>query len=152
MDAVLGQSIPDTLGKLERPTPWTPGGLRILIVDCDWPAAEQLALALNSRGHTLRLARRGAEALVVGEEFQPNLVLIETGGAPASGCPTSVLLRCRRWAEHLVLIGHSRFENPERRHRELLHYEFSGAVDVDQLVPIYDNLLVMRGVLRPVSV
>lgn len=156
MDAVPATTwdvISNRLSMGKGRVPWTIGGaLRILIVDSHWAAAEQLAEALRGQGHKLRCARRGAEALVVAEELEPHLVLIETGGATGCGCPTSVLLRCRPWAEHLVLIGHTRYCPAEGRHRELLHYEFPGAIDLEQLMPIYENVLRMRGVgcLAPV--
>jgi hypothetical protein len=126
-----------------RHAPWAPGGaIRILVVDGDWAAAEQLAGALHSHGHHVRCARRAAEALVVAEELQPHLVVIETGAAPKHGCPTSVLLRCRPWAERLVLFGHSR--TGQVPHRELLHYEFPGAIEVEELMRIYEERI--RGV------
>lgn len=148
-NAAAAQPAAHGASSTKRP-PWAPGGgLRILLVDSEWAAADQLAGALQLHGHQVRLAHRGVEALVVAEELQPHIALIETGRATGRSCPTSVLLRCRPWAERLVLIGHTRYGRAGRRHCELLHYEFPDAIDVGQLMPIYENLLRMRGASYP---
>ena len=55
------------------------GSKRILIVDDNVDAAELLAMSLESRGHVVRVAHDGPEALRVVEAFTPDLALLDIG-------------------------------------------------------------------------
>ncbi|HEY0190089.1 MAG TPA: response regulator, partial [Kofleriaceae bacterium] len=54
-------------------------GKRVLIVDDNVDAAELLSMTLELRGHTVRVANDGAEALRAVEDFTPDLALLDIG-------------------------------------------------------------------------
>ena len=56
-----------------------PRGLRILIVDDYWDAAEMLAIYLHQEGHETHTAHDGVEAIEATTRVQPDLVLLDIG-------------------------------------------------------------------------
>ena len=57
----------------------TATGLRILIVDDNWDAAEMLAIYLHQSGHETHTAHDGLEAIEATTRLQPDLVLLDIG-------------------------------------------------------------------------
>ncbi len=62
-----------------RPHPALDEQLRVLVVDDNHDAATLLSDALSLWGHDTRIARDGVEALQVGEEFLPDVALLDIG-------------------------------------------------------------------------
>jgi signal transduction histidine kinase/CheY-like chemotaxis protein len=80
-------------------------GLRILVADDNRDAAQTLALMLRLEGHEVRAVHDGAEALVAGETFHPQLVLLDIGMPGLNGYETARQIRKRPWGEHTHLVA-----------------------------------------------
>lgn len=53
--------------------------LRVLVVDDNRDSADSLMMLLKLKGHEVRTAHDGPAALIVAEEFRPNLVVLDIG-------------------------------------------------------------------------
>jgi len=51
--------------------------MNLLVIDDDADAREMLALVLEMDGHTVRIAKDGAEALAVAGEFGPDVIFLD---------------------------------------------------------------------------
>lgn len=54
-------------------------GLRVLVVDDNRDAAEMMVTMLQHRGHTVRAASDGMEALVIAAELKPHVAVLDLG-------------------------------------------------------------------------
>jgi CheY-like chemotaxis protein len=93
--------------------------VRVLIVDDNRDGAQSLALMLDLEGHEVRTAADGFEALEIGEEFQPNVVLLDIGMPGIDGYETARRLRTRPWAQSALLCAQTGWgqEDDKRRAR-----------------------------------
>jgi two-component system, sensor histidine kinase len=105
-----------------RPGPPPPSrhGRRILIADDNLEFADSLASLLSSRGHDVRVAHDGAEALAAVEGFTPEFALLDIGMPKVHGYELARRLRDRPETSECVLVavtgwGH---EDDRRRARE----------------------------------
>ena len=71
---------------------------RILLADDNADALEALALQLQLAGHEVRTARDGAEAVRVGSEFKPQVVLLDLGMPGMNGYDAAREIRGNRGA------------------------------------------------------
>jgi signal transduction histidine kinase len=78
---------------------------RILVADDNDDAAESLTLRLQLAGHDVRTARNGAEALAIGGEFKPQIVLLDLGMPKMDGYETAREMRKRPWGKRATLIA-----------------------------------------------
>lgn len=89
----------------EAPT-HTPGpGLRILVADDNRDAAQTLALMLRLDGHEVRAVHDGAEALLAGDSFEPQLVLLDIGMPVLNGYETARRIKGRPWGNQTYLVA-----------------------------------------------
>ena len=75
------------------------------MADDNHDAAESLALQLQLRGHDVRTAHDGAEALAVAGEFKPEIVLLDLGMPKMDGYETAREIRRRPWGRRATLIA-----------------------------------------------
>lgn len=66
---------------------------RVLVVDDDADAAEELAAALHDRGHTVATAYTGQAAVAVAAVFRPRLILVDLFMPLVSGREVVACLR-----------------------------------------------------------
>ena len=78
---------------------------RILIADDNHDAAESLATLLELRGHEVKMAHDGAEALAVANRFKPDVVLLDLGMPKMDGYETARQIRRRPWGKRATLIA-----------------------------------------------
>lgn len=78
---------------------------RILVVDDNQNAADMIAALLSGRGHQLRVAYSGKGGLAVGDEFQPNLVLLDLGMPDMDGFATAQAIRQRPWGKNAFVAA-----------------------------------------------
>jgi CheY-like chemotaxis protein len=90
---------------------------RILVVDDNLDAARTLDTLLRMRGHEVRMAHTGQEALAVAAEFLPQVVLLDIGLPDMVGY--EVARRLRRMPElgNVILIAQTGWGQDEDRRR-----------------------------------
>lgn len=69
--------------------------LKVLVVDDNADAADTLASLLEFRGHTMRVAHDGEQALKVAQEFDPDLVFLDIGMPGKNGYEVARQLRSK---------------------------------------------------------
>jgi signal transduction histidine kinase len=81
------------------------GCWRILVVDDNYDAAEALATLLEVRGHDVRMAHDGKEALTVADAFNPQIVVLDLGMPKMDGYETARQMRTRPWGKRATLVA-----------------------------------------------
>jgi CheY-like chemotaxis protein len=77
---------------------------RVLVVDDNDDAAEMLSEALTDFGYLVRMAADGPAALIVAEEFQPQIALLDIGLPVMDGYELARRLRASHVAMRLVAL------------------------------------------------
>jgi CheY-like chemotaxis protein len=93
---------------------------RILIVDDNADAADTLAVLLSSFGHEAAVAYSGAEALVRGDAFRPQLVFLDIGMPGMDGYEAAVQMRKMSWGKEAVIIALTAWSDEPTRQRIVL--------------------------------
>ncbi len=78
---------------------------RILVVDDNQDVAQSLASLLEFGGHQLHLAYSGEEALSVGAQVRPEVVLMDIGMPGMNGHEACRLIRQSEWGRHALLVA-----------------------------------------------
>jgi len=101
----------------ERPAPAAmamPGGRgtstranfrRVLVADDNDDAAASLAELLRIRGHDVRTARDGLEAVLVVKEFEPDIVILDLGMPRLDGFEAARRIRALEQGKNLELVA-----------------------------------------------
>jgi CheY-like chemotaxis protein/nitrogen-specific signal transduction histidine kinase len=92
-------------------------GLRILVVDDNQPSANSLSLVLELAGNETRTAYDGVEAMVAGETFQPDVVLLDLGLPLMDGYETCARMRQQAWGKDLIMVALTGWGRAEDRRR-----------------------------------
>jgi CheY-like chemotaxis protein len=100
-------------GRLARPA----STRRILVVDDNADGAESLAVLLRSIGHEVRTAFDGPEALAAGEEFLPEVVLLDIGLPRMDGYEVARRMRAIPGLERVHLIALTGYGQQKDRQR-----------------------------------
>ena len=79
--------------------------LRILVADDNRDAAQTLAMLLRLDGHDVRAVQDGSEALVIGDAFHPQLLLLDIGMPVLDGYETARQVRERDWGRKAQLAA-----------------------------------------------
>ena len=81
--------------------------LRILVADDNADVAETLSLSLRMRGHEVRVAFDGEEALRLADQFRPDAALLDVGMPKRAGHEVAREIRARSWARqnHILLVA-----------------------------------------------
>ena len=83
----------------------TPQRLKILVVDDNRDAAETLSMLLQLKGHDVRIAYDGENALLLAEDFRPEMVLLDLGMPKMNGYETCRRIRDHGWGGQMTLIA-----------------------------------------------
>jgi len=89
------------------------GSLRILVVDDNHDAAQSLSMLLTSKGHTVRLAHDGYEALDTALAERPQVMLLDIGLPGMDGYAVARALRQHPDLKTTHLIALSGYGRPE---------------------------------------
>jgi PAS domain S-box-containing protein len=78
---------------------------RILVVDDNADAATTLAMVLRNCGHEVFTAGSGPQALDIGEQHQPNVVILDIGMPDMNGYEVAGRMRQTRWGDETLLLA-----------------------------------------------
>ncbi len=102
---------PRTDHRIRSPLP----ARRALVVDDNVDNAESLAMLLRLHGDDVRTAHSGVEALEIGEQFHPQIVLLDIGMPQMNGYETCRALRERAWGRSALVIAQTGWNQTEDR-------------------------------------
>ena len=83
----------------------TPRRLKILVVDDNRDAAASLSMLLELKGHEVRTAYDGENALRLAEDFRPHMVLLDLGMPKMNGYEACRRIRDHAWGAQMTLIA-----------------------------------------------
>jgi PAS domain S-box-containing protein len=87
----------------ERPD--SPGSKRrILVVDDSRDSAASMAMTLQLRGHEVRTAHDGIEAVELAEQFRPQVILMDVGMPRLNGYEATRRIREQLWGRDMTII------------------------------------------------
>ena len=81
------------------------GGLRVLIADDSRDGADSCAMMLRLAGHEVRVAYSGQDALAMGAEFRPQMVLLDLGMPGMDGYAAARQIRASDWGSDITLVA-----------------------------------------------
>ncbi|MFW5883191.1 MAG: ATP-binding protein, partial [Verrucomicrobiota bacterium] len=90
---------------------------RILIADDNVPATKVLAIALNKVGHEIKIAHNGEQALEIGAQFQPQVVLMDIGMPEMNGYEAAKKIRQTDWGSDVFLVALTGWAQEKDRER-----------------------------------
>jgi CheY-like chemotaxis protein len=80
-------------------------GRRILVVDDNQDSARSMAKVLKLRGHEVRTARDGVEAVEAVDEFRPEVILMDVGMPRLNGYEATRRIREQPWGQFVTIIA-----------------------------------------------
>ena len=83
----------------------TPQRLKMLVVDDNRDAAESLSMLLELKGHEVRVAYDGEDALQLAEDFRPHMVLLDLGMPKMNGYEACRRIRDHVWGAQMTLVA-----------------------------------------------
>jgi signal transduction histidine kinase/ActR/RegA family two-component response regulator len=86
--------------------------LRVLVVDDNEDAASMMALLLGKLGHTVRIAHNGEEAIDVGTQMSPNIVMMDIGMPIMNGLEACRAIRKLPWGKTATMVAVSGLGQP----------------------------------------
>jgi PAS domain S-box-containing protein len=78
---------------------------RILVVDDNHDSGDTLALLLNLKGHQVRVARDGLDAIEVASAFRPEVILMDVGMPKLNGYDATQRIRRLPWGGDIVIVA-----------------------------------------------
>ncbi len=91
--------------RIEAESPVPQSKCRILVVDDLHDNADSLGMVLQSMGHEVRIAYEGEQALVVAEQFRPDVAMIDLGMPNVDGYEVCRRIRAFPWGAKMFLIA-----------------------------------------------
>jgi signal transduction histidine kinase/ActR/RegA family two-component response regulator len=122
--------------------------LRILVVDDNQDAAASLRMLLQIKGHEVRMAHDGAEAVAVAGDYRPDVVLLDIGLPKLNGFDAARSMR-RMLAGKRVLIvamtGWGQKTDRERSKQAGFDHHLVKPADPAQVLALLDSFAQGRG-------
>jgi len=118
------------------------GEPRVLVVDDNRDAADNLALLLRSHGLQVHVAYNGRGALELAEAAQPTVVVLDIGLPDLSGLEVARTLRRTPWATELMIIAVTGWGQPANRletRNAGIDAHLVKPVDPDELFKLIDS-------------
>jgi PAS domain S-box-containing protein len=136
--------LPALQGQISAPSstvPISPGNGQkisrpILIVDDNRDSAQGLRRLLQAKGHDVRVAHEGGEALKLVEAFVPEVFLLDLGLPGMDGYQLAGELRkrgCHR-ALYVAISGYAQEHDIETSRKAGFHHHLAKPVEVDEIV------------------
>jgi len=120
----------------KAPAPSSMHALRILIVDDNRESADTLAILMQIKGHTSRVAYHARDALPLAREFAPHLMLIDLSMPDVSGFELLQTLRSTGAAPdsyYVALSGHVRSSDRQDTTDAGFHDHFAKPIPIEAL-------------------
>jgi CheY-like chemotaxis protein len=114
---------------------------RVLIAEDHKDSAASLARLLELLGNSVRVARDGAEAVLLADEFRPNVILLDIGMPKMNGYDACERIRAQPWSREIVIAALTGWgtESDRRRSREAgFDYHLVKPVDLDALEQVLE--------------
>src|SRR5205823_1075438 len=90
---------------------------RILVADDNEDSATSLAMMLGIRGHEVRTANDGLQAVDVAAEFRPDVIFLDIGMPKLNGYEACRRIREQPWGKKAVLIALTGWGQEEDKRR-----------------------------------
>jgi CheY-like chemotaxis protein/two-component sensor histidine kinase len=120
---------------------------RILVVDDGRDSADSLALLLAMKGHDVRTAYDGEQALEAARDDAPNVVLLDLGMPKLNGYDVCRVIREEPWGKDMIVIALTGWgQETDRRGTEEAGFDHHlvKPVDPDTLGEVLDSLAAQR--------
>jgi PAS domain S-box-containing protein len=117
-------------------------GRKVLVVDDNEDAAESLAIVLRMRGHSVRTAHGGEEALATADADPPDIVLLDLGMPGMDGLAAARELRARPGGDRMRIIaltGWGQESDRERTRAAGFDEHLVKPVAPELLLDLFDN-------------
>jgi signal transduction histidine kinase/ActR/RegA family two-component response regulator len=95
----------------------TPRRLKVLVVDDNHDAAESLSMLLQLKGHEVRMAYDGENAVQLAADFRPHTVLLDLGMPKMNGYDACRRIRDHEWGAQMTLIAVTGWGQEEDRRK-----------------------------------
>jgi PAS domain S-box-containing protein len=128
----VAEAIPDPGNHPKLPDDRSSGICRILVVDDSMDTAKSLALFLEIKGHEVRVAHNGPDALHLSSNFRPHLILLDIGLPGMDGYQVAQQLRSREETRDAILValtGYGQEKDRQRARDAGFDYHFIKPVD-----------------------
>ncbi len=90
---------------------------RVLVADDNHDCAEGLAMVLRLKGHDVRTATNGEQAVDIAETFRPHVVLLDIGMPKLNGYEACRRIRARAWGTSVLLVAFTGWGQDEDRRK-----------------------------------
>jgi PAS domain S-box-containing protein len=120
---------------------------RVLVVDDNIDAAEAMSVLFQTLGHEVRTAYSGSEALVIAQEFEPDVVFLDIGLPDINGHDVAARLRREPSGKELMLVALTGWGQEQDRQRSAaagFDHHFVKPVDLDALEALMGNSKTIR--------
>lgn len=111
---------------------------RVLVVDDNLDAAFSMSMMLKKQGHEVATAHDGEQALTLGAEFRPDIVIMDIGMPKMNGYEACAAMRKTEWGTRIRIVALSGWGQEEDRRRSL-----EAGYDMHVVKPI-DRATVLR--------
>ncbi|MFM0238484.1 PAS domain-containing hybrid sensor histidine kinase/response regulator [Paraburkholderia phytofirmans] len=113
----LAAALPEATGDEANTADTEVGPLRILLVDDNRDSADSLAMLLELKGHEVRIAYEGEQAVQVAPRFVPHLAVIDIAMPKMDGYETIAALRAMPELAHTLYAAMTGFGQASDRER-----------------------------------
>ncbi|ACD16640.1 PAS domain-containing hybrid sensor histidine kinase/response regulator [Paraburkholderia phytofirmans] len=113
----LAAALPEATGDEANAADTEVGPLRILLVDDNRDSADSLAMLLELKGHEVRIAYEGEQAVQVAPRFVPHLAVIDIAMPKMDGYETIAALRAMPELAHTLYAAMTGFGQASDRER-----------------------------------
>jgi two-component system CheB/CheR fusion protein len=142
------EDAPIRLSEQERDEPTRQASRRILVVDDNSDSADSLSFLLGLKGHDVRTAYDGPQALQAAEEHRPEVILLDIGMPGMTGYDVARRLRERpetRSALILAMTGWGQDEDRRRSQEAGFDQHLIKPLDPGKLEDLIQRLAVQGG-------
>ncbi len=124
------------------------GGLTVLVADDNRDAADSMAMILRLRGHEVWVAHCGEEALRIGRQVSPAVMILDIGMPALSGYEVAATVRSESWGREVLLLavtGWGQAADKDRAKAAGFDHHLTKPVDLDEVEQLLRAARAARG-------